>query len=1078
MKENNELSYGIDLGIASVGWSVLNLEENKIIDKGVYKFLEAEKAEDRRNSRSVRRRGKRKLHRIERLYILFKEKGIKEKNITDSDLLEKRIKAIKEKVTMQDIVNIIMYFARHRGYIPFKDEDERTSEIVDQLRNEGLIACEIQEKILKENDRYRGEQYLIQHTDYLKELKIMLEEQRKYYTAIDDEFVEKTIEIINSKRKFWEGPGGPRENQLNKYGRYKTLKDIEEYKKDKNYNKYLFENLIGKCSIYTDEKRASSWNFYAECFNFYNDMVNLRINIQNLDETNRKYFTSINKDYCKLTSESINILKDEVLNSNIVNYSKIFKRLFLVDFAQIEGYKKDKDGKPEISKFEQIRKLKNKIEDKELIEELLSNMEAYNKAIYLIQISPDKTTKYEILKDNLKEIYSDKLINFLSNYKIDDNRYHNFSEKALKTYLELMEEHNENSSYIERNYADEINPTTEEELIRKYINENIKKGELKYINSKGIDDIIASPATKKSLRKAISILNKLFSKYGYPKYICIENTRELLSQDKQKEYENKTLDNRVKRNNAKKKLEESGYDTNEENIDKYLLLNETNHKCAYCNKDITVGNCEVEHILPISKTANDTFLNKTVSCTQCNGDKGNKTPYEFLKNKNIYEEFKLRIQKNSNLDNEKKNNLLFESSIDKYEKKFVNRNLNDTSYATNELANQLKLFKKAYYRHNYGEILETKVLKIPGQFTGIIRKRSNLEKNRDLEYHHAVDASIIASIPKLKIGKLMDMIQNEPNKYWQINNLNEYRDNLYNELYLQKNLKEQLENTNYSNTRFAQEIQKKLNGQLFDANISKVIIKNGEYYKIEQINNIYELDYKDIDKYFNNEKTKKYFLCKDNDVKLYKKIYDIIEMYKEQKVNPFVEYCKENNMNTDEKFNYRKHGIRKKDNSPIIVKLRFLTKVNIPYIMKNDKLIISKKENKKEPMVMFDSLKQYCTRIYKDKTTGRLLFMPILRIFVDNKSGEIKTELPYYKELYNKYVGKNIEEVEKYTDLFNNEYVRFYKNGEIVGEGLVQYFDKTNNIVKIKNSKINITSKIDKIQKIKFDVLGLYNLNI
>ena len=48
MKENNELSYGIDLGIASVGWSVLNLEENKIIDKGVYKFLEAEKAEDRR----------------------------------------------------------------------------------------------------------------------------------------------------------------------------------------------------------------------------------------------------------------------------------------------------------------------------------------------------------------------------------------------------------------------------------------------------------------------------------------------------------------------------------------------------------------------------------------------------------------------------------------------------------------------------------------------------------------------------------------------------------------------------------------------------------------------------------------------------------------------------------------------------------------------------------------------------------------------------------------------------------------------------------------------------------------------
>ena len=88
--------------------------------------------------------------------------------------------------------------------------------------------------------------------------------------------------------------------------------------------------------------------------------------------------------------------------------------------------------------------------------------------------------------------------------------------------------------------------------INSYIGENIEKGNLKYINSKGIEDIIASPATKKSLRKAISIINKLFSKYGYPGYICIENTRELLSKDKQKEYENKTLDNNRKRETEKR----------------------------------------------------------------------------------------------------------------------------------------------------------------------------------------------------------------------------------------------------------------------------------------------------------------------------------------------------------------------------------------------------------------------------------------------------------------------------------------------------------------------------------------------
>lgn len=47
MDKNNNLSFGIDLGIGSVGWSVVNLTENKILDKGVYLFSQANKAEDK-----------------------------------------------------------------------------------------------------------------------------------------------------------------------------------------------------------------------------------------------------------------------------------------------------------------------------------------------------------------------------------------------------------------------------------------------------------------------------------------------------------------------------------------------------------------------------------------------------------------------------------------------------------------------------------------------------------------------------------------------------------------------------------------------------------------------------------------------------------------------------------------------------------------------------------------------------------------------------------------------------------------------------------------------------------------------
>lgn len=1072
---NNNLSLGIDLGITSVGWSVVDLKNNTIVTKGVYSFVEGKDAKERRDLRGKRRRGKRKNHRIERIYQLLENKKIYEKNTIDSNLLETRNRAIKERVSLQDIVNIICYFARHRGYIPFEDET-RKSEIVDALRNDGYIACEIQKKIYSLNERYRGNEYLMQHSDYVKELNIMLEKQKEYYLQIDDDFISKITDIINSKRKFWEGPGGPRENQLTRYGRYKTIEDIEKYKKDKNYNKYLFEQLIGKCSVYKDEKKSSMWNYYAEYFNFYNDIVNLRIDIQELDETNRKYFELVSKDICKLTKESIQILKNEVLNSR-TNYKNLFKKCFNVEFDKIFGYKKDKNGNEDLSRFKKYKEIKRKVEDDTLIEELLSNMDAYNKAVYLIQISPDEETRYEILKDNLSSYYSDSLLRILSGLKLE-NKYHNFSEKALKVYLKLMEEHNENSSFIERKYPNEIMSDVEEDIIKNYKEENIEKGNLKYINDKYINDIVASPTTKKALRKAIDILNKIFCKYGYPAYICIENTREILSTKKQREYEAKTLENQAKRRKALNALIEQGEYKDENDIDvgkkidKYLLLEETGFKCAFCGKEINVRNCEIEHILPKSKTADDTFLNKTVSCTECNTNKNDRTPFEYRTSCGDYENFKEKVINGFNMPEGKKANLLFEKSIDKYEKKFKNSNLNDTAYATNELANQLNLFKKAYSYHNYGEVLDFKILKIPGQFTSIMRKNGNLEKNREYKYHHAVDATIVACIPNKRIGKLIDMVQNYPDKFWKIENLNQYRDNLYNELYLNSNIKEELEKTNFSNTKIAQEVVKKENMKLFDADISKVIIKDGNYYKIEQINNIYEITPEKFDVVFNKDK---HFLCKDNNRELYDRLFEIVDMYKGKKVNPFVEYCKENKKEAGD-FDYRKHGIRqsKNKNSSVVIRLRFLSKVNNPYLVNTKKLI----KGKKEMLLMYDNVNSYCTRIYKDKENGKFYFMPIYKIFIDNNSGKIREDLDYYKKVYDEYVGKDSTAVDIYMDLFNNEYVRFEDNKGNVSEGLVKGFDKANNVINVKKCNKSINSKTVKIEKIKYDVLGIYNFNI
>ncbi len=1066
---NNDLIFGIDLGVGSVGWAVIK-KNGEIIDKGVYKFTQANSAADRRMSRSTRRRLHRRRYRLERIKLLLEKSGLPCEKTTDSYLLERRINSLDKKVELQDITNIIYYYTLHRGYIPF-NKDDRESELVTRLKEEYEYPCMIQRELIKINNKYRSTENPILHKDFEKELIEILNTQSKYYNQISDDFINNVLNIINTKRKFWEGPGAPREDALTPYGRYRNKTDLEEYNKNSNYRKYLFQDLIGKCSVYIDEKRASMANYYAESFNFYNDFVNLRIPKSQVNENNIKYLNYVdgkgeNKLY-KFTTEAIYMIANKIMDEDRVEIKKIIKSLFGIE--EILGYKQNSQGSIEISRFQNTKMIRKKISNSKLYSIFFENKKIYNKVVNIIQISPDSITRKEMIEDvikssNIIELNNEEFIDELSNIEIE-NKYHSFSEKALKIYLEYMLKDNINSSKVERVYKDEIDSDVEDDIIDEYLI-NINNGELKYINDKFIDDTISSPATKKSLRKAIAIINKLFSKYGYPKNICIETTRDLLSVQKQKEYEKKTLDNARLRKKAQDELEKNATETN---IIKYMLLKETNNKCAYCGIDLKIENSEIEHILPLSITSDDSYDNKTISCHNCNNNKKNKSPYQYLRIDGRYEEYKDRTLNNKEFSDKKKFYMTFEDDLNKYEKKFKNRNLNDTAYATNELANQIEMFKKAYIVST-GKEFNTRVLRIPGQFTHNCRVKFNINKDREKEYHHAVDAVIIANYANTRIGELIDMIQNDKDKYWMISNLDNYRseDEMFNNIFMNKNVINELKNADWSNTRFAREVVKRTNGQLFDADIRKAILIENQYYFIDQIDNIYELSKKDAEKILD-----KNLLIKSKNPKLYNKIKLIIEQYKEYKGNPFVEFCKENqNIDwTTTTFNPNIHGIRvtNKPNSDVVIKLRFLTKVNTPFIL--DKKSVNKKD---KTINIRTSLNSYGTRIFTDGE--KLYFLPMYKIFTNLKTGELDVNNSYYKTIYNTYVGK--ENVEFVIDLFNNDYVRFEDKKGNISEGYVSYFNAgSNNKIVIKESN-SITQFSKNIQKIKSDILGLYNLNI
>lgn len=167
----SKYSIGLDLGINNVGWAIYDFDKKLVIDKGVARFEASDTAENRRNIRNSRRLNKRKHHRVERIALLLNKINFCTKRSYEPELLFKRIKGLNDKLSQQEITNIIYYFAIHRGYIPFNDE--KTDREVKKFSNDEF-PCYYIKQFYGEYGKYRGNCDLILMKDNLRELKAIL----------------------------------------------------------------------------------------------------------------------------------------------------------------------------------------------------------------------------------------------------------------------------------------------------------------------------------------------------------------------------------------------------------------------------------------------------------------------------------------------------------------------------------------------------------------------------------------------------------------------------------------------------------------------------------------------------------------------------------------------------------------------------------------------------------------------------------------------------------------------------------------------------------------------------------------
>ena len=925
---------GLDIGVASVGWAVVENDDNgKIIELGsnIFDSADASKNKIRRDMRQRRRILRRSKNRIKDFNKLWLSYGFKIKILNINNQLDLRVKGLKNELNNDEFYAVLVNLLKHRGITYLDDiSDEELNKNSNykkyveeniKLTENDKFPCEIQFERLNEYKKYRG---IINDNNlpfinvftrdaYNKEIDKILECQKKYNNRINDSFIEKYKKIFNRKREYYEGPGS--EKSRTDYGIYTKRID-----KNGNYItlKNLFEQLIGKSSILLgnekDDKeklRASAASYTAQEFNVLNDLNNIRINGDKLNKNEKIKIIDFMKN-------------DDKIDLKYIDIEKIISKALNKEIESITGYRIDKDGNPEYHNFKIYRIIKKQLDEANIDYDLFDR-DLMDEIAHILTINTEKNAIADELKSiNISQDICENLIKIRINNKSIFSKWHSLSLKVMKYLIPYMYEENK-----------EQNTLIQEELKNQKLIRNIKNYNTnsKKINKQIIIDEIYNPVVRRSVGICIDILNALIKKYHNIESVIIEMPR-----DKNSEEETKRIDKIQKENKKEidKICEKLRNEYEIHNIEekfkiknlsmKLRLWNEQDGKCLYSGEKIDIydlienpNKYEIDHIIPISISFDDSRNNKVLVLNTENQNKKNNTPFTYLNNINReydYKKFKHVVKelfKSKKINKIKQKNLLFEEDINKIDvlKGFINRNINDTRYASRVVLNLCQDFFKSINTN-------VKVKTIRGSFTSQMRKNLKLEKIREDFSHHAIDAVLICYahmgyVSYEKIRSEYVTFDSETGEILDIDKLKiGINEDEYNKILYDLKWKVRKDNilSILSDIKYWHKVDKKVNRALCNQTIRATREIEEKKYKINSFN-IYESKKEDLKKKLieNKEKLLVYKYDKktyENLVLLFKRYEDSQFPFKAAKKNGECpkKYAKDNNGTEIKKLKY------------------------------------------------------------------------------------------------------------------------------------------------------------------------------
>ncbi len=750
------LVLGIDPGIASCGFCLLDTANNRILEMGAHLFDAPQEdktrvslATTRRNARSTRRNIKRRSDRQKHCLGLLAEYGLVPQDAPkgwlqsrkgDAPVLSLRAKALDELITDRELAQILYSLSAHRGYIPHGEGSLTGEGDVDAETGKVLRAIGANTKALSEGGwRTIGEM--------LNDQKRSRNKRGAYdLCVLNSQIVDEVHQVMHAQRTY----GNTRaSSELEE--RY--LKVLTWEKPSLGHDEKVY-NLVGSCSYFPEERRAANATLSSELCRAYERLGHLVI--VNPDGSER-----VLSDHEREELLSI-LFAVKAIKGNKeckVTYANIRKMLDLGAECFFKGVDQDDEKKREPYEPRAWRNMRSHGVPSTLLERMLSDRDFADKIGEALTFASTE----ESLQMRLESLdLTDEEYESIAALPFNSKVYKGYGSRSLKALSLLLDAFQEEG----------IQTLTDAEEASGLLSRRLAKGEERTTQLPTydvFDPTCNNPVVLRTLSRMRRIVNAIIRIHGVPNEIHVELGRELKQSNKEKAaiQKNNAANERDRKRWAGTLAEVMSISPDEvpnKLIRKCIMREEQGERDPYTGDPIELQclidddrYCEIDHILPYSRTCDDSRRNKVLVLSKSNQDKRERTPYEWMTSGEVnapsWDEFQKRVL-NSKALLRKRGYLLNQSLGVDEETKFLQRNLNDMRYMSRAVKNWLE---KSLALPEGG-----RVVAVAGGATANLRHvwglntGPNNKKDRSDDRHHAIDAAVIAACSQgtlMKVAK-------------------------------------------------------------------------------------------------------------------------------------------------------------------------------------------------------------------------------------------------------------------------------------------------------------------------------------